>query len=162
MDAIDSSPVITNLAIFLLVTFIFLLFCSNDMKLGMTDPLDPITLPNLIADILIFLFFINLSELITNFSANNFDFPITLVGETTLSVLINTNFETLLFIEALTIFLVPCRFVCMASDGLYSEMLTCLIAAACTTISTSLVISWHLLISLTSPKKILFFVFSFG
>ena len=57
---------------------------------------------------------------------NVYDF----IGETTLSVLINKNFETLLAIDALKIFCVPTTLVLVTSVGLYSAIFTCLIAAA--------------------------------
>jgi hypothetical protein len=75
-------------------------FLSSEIKFGITEPLDPITFPNLILETFIFFLPINFFELVTKFSANNFDLPIIFVGDTTLSVLIKINLETLFLIEA--------------------------------------------------------------
>ena len=86
-------------------------------------------------------------------SASNFVAPYKFIGELALSVDKEINCSTLLSIQLSTTFCVPKTLVFIVSKGLYSLDGTCLKAAACMTMSTSLNAIFSLDLSLISPKK---------
>ena len=125
------------------------LICSK--KRGKTEPLEPITFPNLAHEKIVFFDPLIKLPLITILSASSFVAPMQEIGSTTLSVLICKNFFTLFFNEAITKFCVPITLVLLASKGLYSQSGTCFKAAACMTMSISSVATMHLSKSEISP-----------
>ncbi len=81
------------------------LICS--LKIGITDPLEPKTLPNLVDAKTGPLFLILLLAAVIRRSPINLLVPMTLVGFTALSELVNITFSTLFSDAALMIFCTP-------------------------------------------------------
>ena len=87
------------------ISFFFILLIKKGMRL----PLENITLPYLVIQIEVFIFFnsFSLALAIATFSIIAFEIPIALMGYTALSVLKITIFLTLFSIDASIIFDVP-------------------------------------------------------
>ena len=100
------------------------------IKIGITDPLDPITFPYLtqLKDISLSPFILLAAT--NNLSAHNLVAPYKFIGAAALSVLKAIIFFTLHSIQACTIFSEPKMFVFINSIGLYSAVFTCFNAAA--------------------------------
>lgn len=101
---------------------------------GITEPLDPSTLPNRVVINWVAPFTrpstMALLRLCTYISQMRLEQPITLVGFTALSVEIMTNFLTPYLTDRSAITLVPHILFCTLSLGLSSIIGTCLYAAA--------------------------------
>ena len=103
------------------------------IKNGITEPLDPITLPYLTTENTRFFSPLILLAAINNLSEASFVAPYKFIGAHALSVDNATHFVTLDSMQALITFSAPPIFVFTHSSGLYSAMCTCFIAAACIT-----------------------------
>ena len=104
--------------------------CLVSKKLGITEPLLPITLPYLTIEKAISFFPLILMAAINSLSEQSFVAPYRFIGELALSVDNAITFFTLFFNEASIKFCAPIIFVLMVSIGLYSAVGTCFNAAA--------------------------------
>ncbi|MNT50090.1 hypothetical protein D3C72_1869910 [compost metagenome] len=100
------------------------------MKKGITEPLDPITLPYLTTENLRSRDPLILLAAINNLSEHNLVAPYKFIGAAALSVERATTFFTPLAIAASITFSAPSIFVFIHSIGLYSAAGTCFNAAA--------------------------------
>jgi hypothetical protein len=111
-----------------IVISLLLLICS--IKRGITEPLDAITFPYLVTQIMVLVFDNDLALAIATFSISALDIPIALIGYAALSVLKQITFETLLLTADRITFYVPITLVYVASKGKNSQEGTCFNAAA--------------------------------
>ena len=103
------------------------------MNIGTTEPLDPTTFPYLTTENLVWCFPAILLAETKILSDVNFVAPYKFIGSEALSVESAITFKTSELKAAFTTFSAPPTFVLTHSIGLYSAILTCFNAAACTT-----------------------------
>ena len=92
----------------------------RDLKKGITDPLDVITLPYLTTQNLVFLFLTSKFAEINSLSDASLDAPYKFIGLDALSVDKATTFFTLFSIHASITFRAPITLVFIHSDGFSS------------------------------------------
>ena len=94
----------------------------------MTEPLEAITFPYLVTQIIVLFEFLELA--IAIFSIKAFEIPIAFIGYAALSVLKHITFFTSCLIAEIRTLLVPITLVLVASRGKNSQAGTCLRAEA--------------------------------
>ena len=94
-------------------------------KIWMTEPLEPATLPKRVEAKIVSPPPSALAAVISR-SPINFDVPMTFVGLTALSELVNNTRATLASLAAVTTFCTPLMFVSTAARGCISQSATCL------------------------------------